>query len=144
MTTKQLEQMPRLERMEYHVNQLKAFAEIVKDPKEMSEAPEVVEIEMVKGTGVGYGIFQNESINVSRWFISANSEFPNHIHEEREEIIVYEGCLMLTCDGEHYIIGKGETFIVNPNAVHSAEVTTDTKFITVTVPCPKCGFPRPE
>jgi len=143
VTTKQLEDMPRLERMEYCAEKIHAFSEIIKDPQIMSEAPNIVEVEMVAGTCFGYGIFQNDFINISKWAMTAGSEFPEHSHEEREEIIVYDGCLALTSDGQHHILGKGDSFINEANVSHKAKAALDTKFITITVPCPKSGFPRP-
>jgi quercetin dioxygenase-like cupin family protein len=105
------------------------------------EAGNVIEHKMDKGIGVAFGLLYEPNIAVARTTLSAGSRFPAHSHDEREMVLVYEGCLTINLDGVDHILHVGDSIVICPGVTHYATADVDTRVISATVPADK-GFPR--
>jgi quercetin dioxygenase-like cupin family protein len=102
---------------------------------------DVVEYEMDKGMAVAFGLWKQKKIAVSRTIFSSGSLFPEHSHNEKEFIIVYEGHLDIIVEGKTTSLTPGDTITICPGQAHSAKAIVDTKVIAITVPAAE-GFPE--
>jgi quercetin dioxygenase-like cupin family protein len=105
------------------------------------DAGTVVEYKMDKGIGVAFGLLHEPTIAVARTTLSAGSKFPAHSHDEREMLLVYEGCLTVNLDGVDHVLHVGDSITICPGVTHYATTDVDTRTISATVPADK-GFPR--
>ena len=103
--------------------------------------PDVIEYEMEKGTAIAFGLWKQKDVAVSRTFFSGDSIFPEHSHNEKEFIIVYEGQMNVTVEGKIITLTPGDLVTICPGQAHSAEAVVDTRIIAVTVPAAE-GFPE--
>jgi quercetin dioxygenase-like cupin family protein len=101
----------------------------------------VVEYEMDKGTAIAFGLWKQPNIAVSRTFFSGGSLFPEHSHNEKEYLIVYQGQLDVTVEGKIISVTSGDTITICPGQAHSAEAIGDTRLIAITIPAAE-GFPE--
>jgi len=103
--------------------------------------PEIKEFTLDAGTSYMVGLFKNNAIAVTRVYSGAGVEFPSHIHDEWELILVYEGELHLTVEGKTKIIKKKEFYYVEPKVSHSAFYPVDSWVLCVTMPA-SADFPE--
>lgn len=80
-------------------------------------------------------------IAVHRWFCSAGTVFPEHVHKEREWIIIYKGTMEVVKGGEKTVLNFGDSIINEPNIPHSSTYPSDCKFLTIMIP-PSPDFPK--
>ena len=52
------------------------------------------------------------------FYLSPSVNWPSHIHENLEIILVREGGCTAYCQGKEYALGKNSVFLVTPNQVH--------------------------
>ncbi|MBT7082598.1 MAG: cupin domain-containing protein [Chloroflexi bacterium] len=104
---------------------------------------QVVDYDMVRGMAVAWGLHAEEGVSVARTKFAPDSEFPEHSHEEREFVLVYEGELTLIVEGKPHVVGVGESFTICPGQTHSATNTVLTKVIAITIPASP-GYPEGE
>lgn len=103
----------------------------------------VQELKMAQGTGFGWNIlFIPGILSVDKWFLSKDSVFEKHVHEEKEWIIVYSGNLHVihTKENKEFLLHKGESCYNNILQEHLVYTSEDTWCLTVTIP-PAQGFP---
>lgn len=110
-------------------NSLPTFDEIIR-----SQSPAFTEIKMEKGVGFGWCLMDIPEINVSRWFSSNGSIFPQHSHEEREWLVCYQGKMQVIFSDSVKTLRAGSYVHVKPGAIHSMEFVEDTWYIAVIIP----------
>ena len=130
---------------------LPSLGDIVKDV-----STGFIEMRMERGVGFGWKLYDRETVTVSRWFSSAGSVFPKHVHAEKEWIVCYQGELKLIYDTHSSIecngcklssdnkvatLTPGQCTCHEPNVAHSVEFTQDTWYLSITVPASKY-FPQ--
>ena len=87
------------------------------------------------GTSLSWNLLNQDEVSCARWFLSNNSEFPVHTHEEREWIIVYKGSLYLKIeDDEEKRLLPGCSISIEPNKLHSAKTIEDCWYLAITIP----------
>ena len=101
----------------------------------------IIDYKMVKGMAVSWGLYNEDGISVARTKFAADSEFPEHSHDEKEFISVYEGELHLFVDGKEHILGVGDCFVINPGQTHYAINKPLTKIVVHSIPA-SVGFPE--
>jgi quercetin dioxygenase-like cupin family protein len=122
---------------------LKKLEELTEDlfafPKAIDGGNGYREYQMEEGECFGKYIHRSgNKISIHRWFNSKGIKFPEHAHESKEWIIVYEGSITIKRkDGDH-VLNVGDFIVNNSNQKHSAVFpTSDCKYITVTIPSAK-------
>ena len=101
----------------------------------------VIDYKMVRGMGVSWGLYNEDGVSVARTKFGENSEFPEHSHDEKEFLSVYEGELHLFVDGKEHVLGIGDCLVICPGQSHYATNKVLTKFIVHTIPA-TVGFPE--
>jgi quercetin dioxygenase-like cupin family protein len=102
---------------------------------------DVIEYEMEKGAAISFGLWKQESIAVARTFFSGGSIFPEHSHNEKEFIVVYEGQMDITIEEKTTALTAGDMIVVCPGQAHGAVAVGDTRIIAITIPAAE-GFPE--
>ena len=88
-----------------------------------------------KGTCLSWLLFNNGVLSVDKWFNSAGTHFPEHVHHNiKEVIIVFEGSMIFAADGVQTTLKKGDLVCTQPNQLHSAEMIEDCWYLTITIP----------
>ena len=87
-----------------------------------------------KGTCFGQSLLHTDDIAVSNTFASVGTEFAQHVHCVLEIVIVYQGKMVLSTNGDVIEVGEKENIIIKPNMPHSAFFSTDTWMICMTIP----------
>ncbi len=101
----------------------------------------VIDYKMKKGMAVSWGLYNEDGVSVARTKFAANSEFPEHSHDEKEFLSVYEGELHLFVEGKEHVLGVGDSYVICPGQSHYATNDVLTKFIVHTIPA-TVGFPE--
>ena len=102
---------------------------------------QVVDYEMTKGMAVSWGLYNEDGVSVARTKFAPDSEFPEHSHNEKEFISVYEGELWLIVDGTKHTLCVGDSFVICPGQTHWSKNKVLTKIIIHTIPA-TMGFPE--
>jgi quercetin dioxygenase-like cupin family protein len=102
---------------------------------------QVVDYKMVKGMAISWGLYNEDGVSVARTKFAPDSEFPEHSHDEKEFMSVYQGELNLFIDGKEHVLGVGDSIVICPGQTHYATNKVSTKIIVHTVPA-TVGFPE--
>jgi len=99
------------------------------------------EYKMEAGSCHGWLIYTNAtSVAVHKWYNSANSIFPKHVHDTTEIIVVYEGQMKLYLEDKEVVLNPQDCYFIKSNTEHSAKFDSSCRYITITVP-PAPEFP---
>jgi len=101
----------------------------------------MIEYKIENGTSFGFGIWTEKDIAIQRSFMSKDSTFPMHVHSEREWLIVYKGCLIVTIDNKETSLGIGDGIQVPANTKHHVTAKEDSWLIGITIPANIGGYP---
>ena len=93
-----------------------------------------------KGSSKGYRLKYTKAIAVQDNIMTKGTVFDVHEHLGREWIIVYEGRIQFTQNGDSVILNEGEGLVFEPAVEHEALALKDTKLIGITIP-PDEGYP---
>ena len=86
------------------------------------------------GTSLAWNLINQPEISAARWFNSAGSVFPEHVHEEKEWLIVYSGEMFLKVDGEERALKPSDFAYIEPFVKHGSRFDQDTWFLAITIP----------
>lgn len=100
----------------------------------------VIQYDAGEGTILGFPLFNTPKVAVQRHFLSSGTVFGNHIHEQREWILVYEGELRVHVDNKEERLSVAECVFIDVGKEHSLEAIADTWLICVSIPAAK-GYP---
>jgi len=110
-------------------------------PPVIDNGGEYKQYQMDEGECFGKYIHRSgNDIAIHRWYNSAGSKFPVHIHVEKEWVIVYKGSMELIVGDKTYILKKGDSRYILPNQPHSSSYPEECKYVTITIP-PAKEFP---
>ncbi len=100
------------------------------------------EIKIEDGDYQSFALFNSPEISVARSFVSKGVEFPEHIHNEREYVLIYSGSVMVRQGSEkERLLEAGEVMIFEPSTLHYTRTLEDTWFISMTIPFSK-DYPK--
>jgi len=100
------------------------------------------EYKMEKGECFAWFIHRSgNDVAVHRWFNSKDSIFPEHVHPEKEWIIVYKGSMDIIKKGEVIHLNTGELIFNEPNVPHSARFPEECRYLTIMIP-PSKEYPN--
>jgi quercetin dioxygenase-like cupin family protein len=78
--------------------------------------------------------FSGQSMTLARFSLKKGSIVPAHSHENEQFSTVLSGATRFIMDGKEIIITAGETLVIKPFSVHSAEAIEDTDILDVFCP----------
>lgn len=101
----------------------------------------------VNGTCIGFFIAKERDFSIQKTFITCESEFPTHIHEEVEWLIILNksGKLKITyankdCEENDVILEFSDSYKIQSNVPHNIRALEDTWLLGITIPASK-GYP---
>lgn len=100
-----------------------------------------VQYELEKGFAIGYGLLHESDCAVQKYFATADTHFPPHVHDEYEYFIVIQGEGEVSIDGQSVPFKAKDWIVIEPGKSHSWHYATPVKMIAVTVPASE-GFPH--
>ena len=105
-------------------------------PEASVEEPGFKIHEVPCGTSLSWDLMTvPEIISVARWFNSYSTEFPVHAHDAREWIIVYQGSMYITIEGEEKKrLLVGQSVVIDPGVKHFARFPEDCWCLAITIP----------
>ncbi len=104
----------------------------------------VLRHEMVQGTNLLWGLHKEDDLAIAKGFMSANSEFPTHVHKSSHEyLFVLSGHMTFHFpDTEDFkILERGNQIHILPEVVHYVTAQEDTWYIIMTIPADE-AFPN--
>lgn len=109
----------------------------------MAESNNRIDYDVENGISFSFGLMNNEKIAVADTFMREGTVFPEHLHNEREFLIVYEGALSVKRNGDDvtYIISNGESIYFEENELHIVTALEDTWVVSITIPAAE-GYPN--
>jgi quercetin dioxygenase-like cupin family protein len=99
-----------------------------------------VDMRITKGTCLGWKILIDRNTGVHKWFLSKGAEFPNHTHNCKEIMIVYEGEVCVIQNDQESSHKRGDLLVSMPGDEHALIAIEDTWFLTITIPLAE-GYP---
>jgi quercetin dioxygenase-like cupin family protein len=102
----------------------------------------VVQYEIPGGVALSTCLLGLADIAVQDCRMPAGSRFPDHVHETKEIIVVYEGELRVTFGERETVLRRGDVVYFIPGQPHTAEAITDVRCVGITVPA-EPGYPKP-
>jgi len=75
-----------------------------------------------------------DKITLAKFFLKKGAFVPPHSHENEQFSTVMTGAAKFVLDGEESIVSAGETFVIPPFTLHSAEALEDTEVLDVFSP----------
>lgn len=100
------------------------------------QTPGEIKYEFKNGYGLGYNLYNTESVAVQRFFISKGAIIENHIHEKENEILgVYWGEIQVTIKKKKYDLTPEEPNIIIPkNTKHICKAIEDSWMVAILIP----------
>ena len=92
------------------------------------------------GECYGEGIVNEDEFAIQRNFMSENSKFRTHSHEENEILIIISGQLTAYFNNGYKTLLPGDVVYFSPNQEHSVIANKDTWIFGITKPSSK-GYP---
>lgn len=87
------------------------------------------------GTSIGFNLLNKPDVAVQELYVSKDTSFPEHRHEEEFEFsIIYKGSMLVKTDKGEQIYNKGDVIIFNKNEPHSGVAIEDTWMIAIAIP----------
>jgi len=120
----------------------------------MSNSPNV-EYMVDNGTSFGFNLYNIPEIAVMRVFMSKDTSFPKHNHDEIEYLLVYKGSLKVHIDEKpvhanvdgvsvydnDFILNVSDGCFLPRGVSHSGEALEDSWLLCITIPSGK-GYPN--
>jgi len=91
--------------------------------------------EMEHGTSLSWNLLNQSEISCGRWFLSAGSRFPIHVHNEREWLIIYKGSLFVKIgENDEYRLTPGMSCTIEPKIPHFSRTIEDCWYLAIVIP----------
>ena len=104
-------------------------------PREIASAPGFKEHKMSCGTSFSWDLLTRDEVSCAHWFNSSGTIFPEHVHEQREWLIVFIGSMILQLDGEESErLLPGQYRVIEPGLKHKAKFLEDCHYLSITIP----------
>lgn len=103
-------------------------------PTSRVESPGFKEYDIDAGTFMGWNLLNNKHVSCAKFFMSAGTRLDEHIHEQKEILIIYKGSQYLKVNGKDHFLKAGDVFVLQPEVPHSGYAVTDCLFIAITIP----------
>lgn len=100
-----------------------------------------VEYVLAGGRAVGFNCYSSPELGVQRVMLPAGADFPSHIHEEQEYLIVYKGHVVVRVGDQEIDLLPGGCANIPSNVRHSSHIIEDSWMLAVTIPRDE-GYPR--
>lgn len=81
-------------------------------------------VEVVEGVHLTQ-LVVGERTSVQHFHIEPGATVPTHSHEHEQAGFVSSGTFTFVLDGEEYVIGSGESYVIPGDVSHAAENRTD-------------------
>jgi quercetin dioxygenase-like cupin family protein len=86
------------------------------------------------GPSLATNLFSIAEVAVCECHMVAGAKFTDHIHDVAEVLVVYEGELKMTFEGNETVLRQGDSLHLKPGTLHTAEALTEARMIAVAVP----------
>ena len=103
-------------------------------PEPVQSYPGFKEHAMDCGHSFSWALLDNPHISAARWFNSAGTVFPAHVHKQIEVLIPWFGSIMLTLHGKELVLKPGDYVGIPAGVVHSSQFLEDCWYLAVCVP----------
>ena len=105
---------------------------------------DVLRHEMVQGTNLLWGLHKEDDLAIAKGFMSAESEFPVHVHEgSHEYVFVLSGCMTFHFPDtkDFKTLERGNQIHILPDVAHYVTAQKDTWYVVMTIPADE-AFPN--
>lgn len=75
-----------------------------------------------------------QRVTLAFWHIDPDHPLPEHSHEHEQVVVVQEGRLQLTVDGQSHVLEPGQVYVIPPHVPHSAVALTPCRVLDVFSP----------
>jgi anti-sigma factor ChrR (cupin superfamily) len=100
----------------------------------------VVRYEIPGGIALSSCLLSLADVSVQDCRMPAGAAFPEHTHDVKEIIVVYEGEMKVRFGERETIAKRGDVVYFIPGVPHTAEAITDVRCVGITVPA-EPGYP---
>ncbi len=127
---KHLEKNDNLHYLEELTKKLTPFDKMIK-----RDSSNYVELNSIGGPIIGFNLFKDEKILVSRFLMTDGSCFPRHQHDGIHEFLfVVDGRVILHFDDKEVTLNKLEKIMIQPGVPHSGIAEGNTWLICISMP----------
>lgn len=88
----------------------------------------------IEGTCLAEGLLNIPGVAVARSFMSRDSVFPRHGHDETEWLIIYQGSIEVATTEAVNVYSNGAGVAVYPGQEHTVKALEDTWMVAITIP----------
>lgn len=78
--------------------------------------------------------FNSENMTFAHYSVAAGESLREHTHESEEVLMVLDGEIEVTLNGETQVVGPRCVAVIPSNVPHALKMLTDTRFIAVDHP----------
>lgn len=119
-----------LEYLEQLTKRLIPFDQMIK-----KDTPSYVELNSIGGPIIGFNLFKDDQILVSRFLMTDKSCFPRHQHDGiHESLLVIEGKVIVHFDDKEIVLQRTESILIPPGVPHSGVAEGNTWIICISMP----------
>lgn len=94
------------------------------------------DFDLAQGTATIFNLFNKPGIAVAEGFMSKDTIFPLHSHENSKEFfILYKGAMSIICEcGTKHDLTSGSMCVIDKKQLHTIHVKEDCRFVVITIP----------
>lgn len=117
-----------LEKIKRLTNTVVPFAETV------STIDHTLTFDLLQGSGFGVGVFKTREVGIMISYVDPDSIHQSHFHNEKEILILIEGCAEVLIEHSVILLEKGGSITILPGQAHEIHFITKSEMISITIP----------
>lgn len=116
------------------IDRLKELTVHLGPPAGVITAPGIKQYKTLQGNVLSWTIHWQREFAVCHAFISAGAVLGQHVHDEKEWLIVVSGGIVADLGTSEVKIEPRQELVIEPNTPHEVRSETDTYIIVITMP----------
>jgi quercetin dioxygenase-like cupin family protein len=116
------------------IDRIRELTATIGPPTGIVTAPGLKQYHTVSGKILAWTIHWQDEFAICHAFLSANSSMKQHVHDEKEWIIVVSGKATVKTQLDTIIVEPRQEIVIEPNTPHEIFSEEDTYVIAITMP----------
>ena len=125
------------------LDRIRQLTESLGPPEGVVMAPGLKQYKTIDGEMLAWTIHWQEDFAICHAFLSDGSRIQQHIHYEKEWVIVVRGQIIVKTNTDTTVVNPREDIVIEPNTPHEVSSKADAYIIAITMPA-AADWPKPK
>jgi len=116
------------------INRIRELTAVLGPPEGIVTAPGLKQYSTISGKILAWTIHWQDEFAICHAFLSGDARLKQHIHDEKEWIIVISGRATVVTKNDTFVVEPRHEIVIEPNTPHEIYSAEDTYVIAITMP----------